>query len=216
MMRMRTAATRMVIAGLATAILGTAVTASAQPAPPVNDDVVNAIEIAGVSGLINGNSTAAGLQTDEPVLFEGHGTYNSVWYSWTAPASGWVEFDTCLYREDNFDTTMQALTIADPSSGFSGDFSVLAWGDDGYYEHPGNALWCTDTSVFRFATILLFKARRNVTYYIQVAGYGAGEMGSFDMRWTLGSSIGAVLGLCDGGRNPRSSGRGCAPDRGRR
>lgn len=192
------------------------IVASAQPMSP-NDDVWNAEVITGTSGVVNGNTTGATVQVGEPQVEEDN-SYNTVWFSWVAPTSGWVEFDTCLYRESGWDTTMSVLTITDPSAGFASadNYLVLATGDDGWGDVGPNGLWCDNSPVRATASLVVLQVRRGVTYYIQVGGYFEHSMGSFDLRWTMGGSRAAVLALCDVGRSPRSSTRGCPPDRGRR
>lgn len=60
--------------------------------PPANDDFASAFVLAGESGTIDGTNEGATAEPGEPV--DGGPRTASVWYSWTAPASGIVTFDT--------------------------------------------------------------------------------------------------------------------------
>src|SRR2546428_13201624 len=62
-------------------------------AQPVNDNFANAQLLFGPGGFISGNSTGA---TEEPgeAFIVGIPAGASVWYKWTAPASGPVTFAT--------------------------------------------------------------------------------------------------------------------------
>src|SRR5262249_25506111 len=60
---------------------------------PANDEFANAKAIGGASGSINGSNVYAGNQANEPATcVDCQGTWDgprkTVWYAWTAPASG--------------------------------------------------------------------------------------------------------------------------------
>ncbi len=60
--------------------------------PPSNDDFAHAITLSGTSDSDTGDNIYAGLESGEPDL----GNYDggSVWWQWTAPATGWARVDT--------------------------------------------------------------------------------------------------------------------------
>ena len=78
--------------GLLAALLITLPAASAGAAAPVNDDFAEAIALSGapldVEGTIVGSTREPGEPLDES-------RKGSVWYAWTAPASGRYRIDTC-------------------------------------------------------------------------------------------------------------------------
>src|ERR1035441_889221 len=82
-------------------ILAVGLAASLAGAAPTNDNFASAITLRGASGSTNGNNTSATLETcetnalitDNPA-FNPDPIANSVWFKWTAPASGTLELDT--------------------------------------------------------------------------------------------------------------------------
>jgi hypothetical protein len=86
------------------------------------------------------------------------GNSKSVWYSWTAPSSGWATFETC---GSPFDTTIGVYRGAALAS-----LEFVAYSDDA----------CGAASVARF------EATEGVTYHLAVGGY-AGAEGDFTLAW---------------------------------
>ena len=70
----------------------------AQGSPP-NDNFANAIVLNGASGATNGNNFNATMETTEP-SHAGEVGGHSVWFRWTAPASGPVSFSTATSALD--------------------------------------------------------------------------------------------------------------------
>ena len=60
--------------------------------PPANDDFAAAQPIAGESGTVTGTTEGAGVQAGEPE--SDYDASHSVWYRWTAPATGTYAFDS--------------------------------------------------------------------------------------------------------------------------
>lgn len=76
------------------------------PLPP-NDYFANALSLGTqLSGSISGNNIGATAEPNEP-LHAGFPASQTVWYSWTAPASGDVEMDTI---GSSFDTVLAVYT----------------------------------------------------------------------------------------------------------
>jgi hypothetical protein len=74
--------------------------------PPANDNFAQAVTLSGTSGTTTGDSTGATNQAGEPDLsFTAGG--RSVWYAWTAAASGTATIDT---EGSAFDTTLGVYT----------------------------------------------------------------------------------------------------------
>src|SRR6516225_7186259 len=88
--------------GLAVGLALVASSASAQT-PPANDNSTNAQVLASASGSVMGTLAGATTEDMDTNLWTTIGFTNwwgggvggnSVWYVWTAPASGYVNFDT--------------------------------------------------------------------------------------------------------------------------
>ena len=99
-------------AAFAAVMIGAVNEAAGQPA---NDNFGAAITIPSVKfGTVSSTNNLAGLELGEPTLVNYTqglgGVASSVWYKWTAPASGVVAFDT--FGSD-FDTVLAVYTIAD-------------------------------------------------------------------------------------------------------
>ncbi len=75
-------------------------------APPANDNFANATPISGERGQVMGSNLAASNQPGEPQHATSAGG-RSVWFNWTAPASGQVTFDTF---GPHFDSVLAAYT----------------------------------------------------------------------------------------------------------
>ena len=162
-------------------ILALTITAGTVVAQPVNDLFTNALVISGLSGVTNGDNTAATLENCEPlqVLTLDYGlenVTNSVWFAWTAPTNGVVEFNT---QGSAFDTILSVWTttngLCDP-----GLTNLISDDDSGGPSDPtGN----TTTS------LLSLRVQAGTTYYIAVESYddgnydGFGGFGSYTLNW---------------------------------
>lgn len=130
--------------------------ASAQPA---NDNFANRIVLTGSSGSQAGDNINATGEPGEGAPSSAIGAIESVWYEWTAPASGSVVFDTCVGR--TYDTYLAAY----PS--FAG--AALAFNDD-----------ACDT----FGSRIDFAVSGGATYYVQVDGF-SNNTGAFNLAWNF-------------------------------
>jgi len=74
--------------------------------PPANDNFANAINLAGASGTTTGDNTGATKQAGEPTFTFSAGG-RSVWYTWTAPATGNATIDT---EGSAYDTMLAVYT----------------------------------------------------------------------------------------------------------
>jgi hypothetical protein len=118
---------------------------------PANDNFANAQDLGnGATATISGTNVDASKEIGEPDHAADPGG-SSVWYRWTAPASGPVRISTCT---SDFDTLLAVYTgVA------VGSLTEVASNDQG-----------CDTNQSR----VLFSAIAGVTYMIAVDGYSAG------------------------------------------
>jgi len=128
-------------------------------AQPANDNFANAAIIAGLTGTTNGSNVGATLQppcetnqiyVDDYAQVEPVGA--SVWYAWTAPASGTAEFDTI---GSSFDTVLSVWTT---TNGLCSSSLTNIVADD-------------DISVGTNASAVTFPVVAGRTYYVCVEGY---------------------------------------------
>jgi hypothetical protein len=111
--------------------------------PPANDNFANAQPLSGSTARASGTNEDATSEPGEPDHADGEG--HSVWYRWTAPASGRVIVDTC---DSDFDTTMAVYT-----GGAVNALTRVAANDDG----------CNDEQ-----SRVTFNATRGTTYWIAI------------------------------------------------
>jgi|GEM_PF-981638 uncharacterized delta-60 repeat protein len=126
---------------------------------PLNDNFANRIVLNGNSGSTTGTNVGATSEVGEPTQ---SGTTNSIWWSWTAPSSGTVTFDT---KGSNFDTYLSVFTGNSVNS-----LTLLAQDDDS----GGNR-----TSQVRFT------ATAGTTYHIAVDGFSS-NTGNVTLNYSLG------------------------------
>ncbi len=130
------------------------------PGPPANDNFAAATAISGpgASGTVTvtGFNTLSTMESGEPAHGSNATVGHSVWWKWTAPASGAVIVDT---TGSYFDTTMGVYTGTGVAS-----LTTIGTNDD---SQPGTT----------FTSSVPFNATTGVTYYFAVNGYdneGAG------------------------------------------
>jgi len=131
-----------------------------QAAAPANDMFANAQAISGTSGSATGSTTYATKEPGEP-NHAGNPGGASIWYSWTASATGTATIDT---SGSNFDTLLGIYTGSAVNA-----LTTVASNDDA----PG-----VTTSKTSFA------AMAGTTYQIAVDGYN-GAKGSVTLNWSL-------------------------------
>ena len=130
--------------------------------PSSNDNFVNRIILSGNSGSSTGNNVGATTESGEPIQ---SGTTNSVWWSWTAPASGNIVFDTI---NSSFDTYLYVYTGNSVNS-----LTLITSNDD----IGGGSL----------ASKVSFAVTAGTTYYIAVDGYQS-NTGNITLNYSFTSS----------------------------
>ena len=143
----------------------TVTTASTGSAAPSNDAFSNATTITGNSGTANGSNVGATRETGEPSI----GGSNTVWWKWTAPATGNVTFTT---QGSDFDTFLAAYTGSTLAS-----LSNLAQNDDS----------ASDTT-----SSVTFSVTAGTTYYIAVSGF-SDHAGNIQLNWQLTPGTGTII-----------------------
>lgn len=152
------------------------VTFETTPAPPINDDLVSAIALT-VDAACTGDAytnVGATIQTGEPIgvcHFQGDGAQTTVWFTFTAPASGAVTVSTDILPGDIGDSQ---LTIYEAPTDVN-DLSTLG-AEVGCDEDSG-----TNGGLLSIATLTGLVS--GDTYYIQFDGYSGAE-GTFCMEVT--------------------------------
>ena len=142
----------------------------AEVLPPPNDNFANAIVLSGRSALRTGDTNVgATLEPGEPATVAGELAGASVWYRWTAPATGQARIDTI---SSNFDTLLGIYTGAAVDS-----LTVVASNDDG---------GSSGTSAVTFGVTA------GTTYQIRVDGYFA-DTGTINLH--LATTPDAPTGL---------------------
>jgi hypothetical protein len=110
---------------------------------------------------ITGSNVGATAEGGEPNHANNSGTLNSIWYSWTAPASLSMTFTTA---GSTFDTTLSVYTGASVSA-----LTLVAFDDD---DGPGNSSRVT------------FIAQPGVTYRIAIEGFSS-QTGNTLLNWNI-------------------------------
>jgi len=138
--------------------------------PPVNDDATAATEITVDGQAVGFDLTCATVEAGEPAgsgWFDGPFVDNSVWYRFTAPASGCAAIET-VGPTGSVDTQLALYQASDPSD-FS-TFDELASDDD-------------NGSSFLFASLIVYGQPYFILltpgeeYYVQVDGW-SGDQGT--------------------------------------
>jgi uncharacterized delta-60 repeat protein/uncharacterized repeat protein (TIGR01451 family) len=125
---------------------------------PLNDNFANATVLAGQFGTVNGNTFNATIEPGEPFHYNLY-RLRSVWFQWTAPASGFVTFDTF---GSSYDTLLAAYVGTNVAA-----LIQLASDDD---------------SSIGLASQITFFANQGTTYHIAIDGF-AGASGFYVLSW---------------------------------
>src|SRR4051812_26575512 len=141
---------------------------SQSSAQPANDNFTNATVVSGLSGTANGNNFNATTEPGEPVFVAVGFNEESVWYRWTAPASGSATFSTLgSVDADGVDPMDTILGIYTGNSVDS--LSSIIENDDGPVD---------------LTSLVTFPAIAGQTYYILVSGFGPTE-GTIRLTWSV-------------------------------
>jgi hypothetical protein len=133
--------------------------------PPGNDDFDEPFLLVGTAGSTNGTTVGASKHLYEPAHASDVGGH-SVWYTWTAPTNGPVEFNT---QGSTFNTSLAIYTGNHLVNGIE----VVSNNDE-----PGGALTSSVT----------FQAEAGTTYQIAVDGFG-GDIGNLTLNWNMDSTL---------------------------
>lgn len=128
------------------------------PGGPANDSFAGRVKIYGANGTISATNAGASSEVGEPA-HAGVSGGASIWFSWTAPATGPVTFDTL---PSDFDTLL-------------GIYAGSSVGSLSYIASNDNAPGSTRSSV-------TFSASAGVTYQVAVDGR-AGATGNVVLGW---------------------------------
>ncbi len=137
-------------------------------AVPPNDNFANAQVITGRSALIESANAQATLESGEPRIM-GFAGGKSLWYRWTAPASGRFQF---ALMSDGFDPLLAVYT------GNTLNALTLVAANDNADTQTG----ATDPTTSALATV---EARAGTTYQIQVDGKATGSTPPTNAPFTL-------------------------------
>ncbi|MDL2337717.1 MAG: IPTL-CTERM sorting domain-containing protein [Pseudomonadota bacterium] len=146
----------------------------AAAARPTNDDFATAIAVTGHSGTTLGGNRLATLESGEPLPVGVVG--QTVWWQWTAPASGQMSLDTL---GSSFDTRLDVYT-----GNSVGTLAQIAGNDN--------------TDGASSASSLRFQAQTGVTYRWAV-GTATGAAGDVSLAWSLNPLTQANLSVTLGG-----------------
>jgi PASTA domain len=151
---------------------------------PANDDFANAEQLSGETGTVSGTTIGASMEDGE--LDHLGYAWNSVWFEWTAPSSGWATFETC---GSAFDTVLAVYTGSDVTA-----LSSVAGNDD----------------ACGLESRVHFQAVAGTVYRLALAGYD-GETGDFTLAWNrtgpppLMTGLPAITGVARDGETVSTS-----------
>lgn len=133
------------------------------PTPPPNDNLANAQTITNCSGSVTGTNILATREAGEPSHDPaGNPGAASVWYHWTAPATGSVTIDTI---GSNYDTMLGVYTGTAVNA-----LTAIGKNDD------------IDTQGGNVSSSVTFSATAGTLYKIAVDGWG-GDVGNIVLNW---------------------------------
>lgn len=142
--------------------------AAAQASPPANDDFADAVVITGATGSGAGTNVDATFEAGESSALSSVGTSGDVWYSWTAPSTGFVAFRTTNPTPANqtWDTRLAVQTGSDITA-----LTTVQQNDD----YPVSSL----------SSRIVFSATAGTTYYISVGPFSSdpATQGEFGLEW---------------------------------
>ncbi len=148
---------------------------------PANDNVAAATALTGVSGSVTGPNIGATAETGEPTPVAGNPPQSTIWFTWTAPYTGWFDFTTAGSASTNGNDLLTVMAIYT---------SVNNKPEFPNFNSVGNASGAP--------AIVHLDAAQGQLYYIQVDGSNNGgttnEQGIIALGWGPGL-IGGGLGF---------------------
>lgn len=145
-----------------------------EAARPENDAFMAAAPLAGAAGSVMGTTLLATRESGEPE-HAGNPGGRSIWWQWTAPASGQVSLDT---QGSGFDTLLAVYE--------GGDLAAL------------RPIAASDNVALGTSSAALFQARAGATYRFAVDGAN-GASGAAHLNWNLNSAAQANLSITANG-----------------
>ena len=128
---------------------------------PSNDNFAGAATISGMSGSVTGSNVNATRESGEPLPSTSAGATNTIWWTWTAPATGIAQFSTAGSKVSY--TAMGAYV----GSSVSGLTTVSASADS--YSQSS----------------ISFSVVSGTRYYIAVSGTGYRYQGTIKLNWSM-------------------------------
>ncbi len=147
---------------------------------PANDDTARAQVIVGNAGQVSEDNRGATQESGEPNHADQIGGA-SVWYQWTAPASGTATFDT---RGSIFDTLLAVYT-AKTTPPQTNALIPIASNDD-------TSVTTSDDGDDDLTSRVSFEIVAGRTYFIAVDGF-QGDQGALVLNWNLSVSSGSPI-----------------------
>jgi hypothetical protein len=152
------------------------------------DNLTNRVNLPEVmTNVIAGSNTLATVEPGEPA-HAGKPTSHTVWYGWTAPTSGWVEFRT---RGSSFDTVLAGYGVpagAGTNSPFN--FTLLqalaADDDSGGYVQRGDDQYVDEGTYF--SSRIAFNVQGGQDYAVVVASFGE-TSGRYLLEWEYRAAV---------------------------
>ena len=142
------------------------VTVSGTVMRPSNDDFANATVISGAVGSTAGSNINATYQPGEPLTAVRASATNTIWWTWTAPASGSVQFNTIA--SEVYDTVMGIYTGTSVSA-----LTRVAANDD-----------CRESRGYSQSSNS-FTVVSGTKYHIAVSGGSYRYQGGIQLNWSM-------------------------------
>jgi uncharacterized delta-60 repeat protein len=151
---------------------------SARAQAPANDNLLSAQPLVGLSGSATGPNVNATSQPGEPSPDGTNAAQSTIWFTWTAPSSGWFDFSTAgSVTTNGFDLTT-ALAIYTSTNG-QPIFAQLSPAGRGVGD----------------PALVHLNAVQGQLYFIQVDGAtnsGGSGQGIIDLGWGAGLVSGTI------------------------
>ena len=149
------------------AVVWLALAATALHAQPTNNNFANATVISNISGTISGSNIGATAEPGEPPhANDDSSPHASIWYKWTSPITGVMNFNT---EGSTYDTELAVYTGNSVSS-----LTGVASNDDVAFPDVTSSV--------------TFPVTNGTVYYIAVDGF-AGLTGNVELTWSQNGAL---------------------------